>query len=427
MPPTPSTRSPWTWVPSLYMAEGVPFTMVMAVSVVMYKKLGISNAEIALWTSWLYLPWVIKPLWSPVVDMLRTKRFWIVSMQFLLGVLFACVAFVLPAPAFFQYTLAVFWLMAFSSATHDIAADGFYMLALEEHQQAAFVGARSTFYRIAMISGQGAIVILAGTLEAAHGIAQAWSIAFIVISAVFFLFFLYHKFMLPVPPADVPIVSQGSRGMLGEFFATFRSFFYRKEIGIILAFLFLYRVNESQLVKLISPFLLDARDKGGLGLTTAQVGFAYGTVGLAMLLCGGILGGLAISKKGLKFWLLPMVLIIHVPDLMYVLLSRVRPEEFILVCCAVGMEQFAYGFAFTAYMMFMIMVSEGAHKTAHYAICTGLMALGMMLPGMVSGMLQQWLGYRDFFLAVSATVLLGIVVATQIRVDPEFGRKKTSS
>jgi MFS transporter, PAT family, beta-lactamase induction signal transducer AmpG len=421
---TTPTRTPWSWVPSLYMAEGLPFTMVMSVSVIMYKRLGIPNAEIAFWTSILYLPWVVKPLWSPVVDMIRTKRFWIVSMQFLLGILFAGIAFVLPLPGFFQFSLAIFALMAFSSATHDIAADGFYMLALPEHQQAAFVGARSTFYRIAMISGQGGIVIVAGLLEKHYSVSWAWSAAFIVISAVFFLFFLYHKFMLPVPASDVPVISERSRGMLGEFFSTFGSFFNRKGIGVILAFLFLFRLNESQLTKLISPFLLDARVNGGLGLTTEQVGLAYGTIGLAMLLTGGILGGLAISRKGLKFWLLPMVLLIHLPDLMYVLLSRLRPDSFALVCCAVGTEQLAYGFSFTAYMMFMIMVSEGAHKTAHYAICTGLMALGMMLPGMVSGALQQWLGYQNFFLAVSGTTLVGLIIALVARVEPEFGKKK---
>jgi PAT family beta-lactamase induction signal transducer AmpG len=418
-----TSRNPWAWVPSLYFAEGVPFTMVMAVSVIMYKRLEISNAEIALWTSWLYLPWVIKPLWSPFVDMLRTKRFWIVTMQFVIGVALASIALTLHAPHFFQYTLAVFWLMAFSSATHDIAADGFYMLALGQDTQAAFVGIRSLFYRIAMWVGQGGIVILAGTLESRAGIVPAWSVAFFVVAAVFLAFFVYHRIILPYPTADVPVVSEG-RGFLGEFWKTFSSFFWRKEMLWALPFLFLFRLNESQLVKLISPFLLDAREKGGLGLTTTEVGVAYGTVGILMLLTGGILGGLAISKKGLKFWLIPMVLLIHMPDLMYILLSHFQPENFLLVCSAVGVEQFTYGFSFSAYMMFMIMISEGPHKTAHYAICTGLMALGMMLPGMFSGELQQLLGYKTFFLTVSGSAVLGLAAALLVRVPSGFGKKQ---
>ncbi len=420
----PTTRNPWAWVPTLYMAEGIPYTMVMAVSVIMYKRLQVSNAEIALWTSWLYLPWVIKPLWSPVVDMLRTKRFWIVSMQFVLGVALASIALAIPAPHFFQYTLAIFWLMAFGSATHDIAADGFYMLALEEHQQAEFVGMRSLFYRIAMWAGQGAIVILAGTLEEHYGIAWAWSTAFFVVAALFLSFFVYHKFVLPYPVADVPVAGTPGTGFLHEFLSTFRSFFVRKEIGAILAFLLLFRLNESQLIKLITPFLLDARDKGGLGLTTTEVGIAYGTVGILMLLAGGILGGWVISRRGLKFWLLPMVLLVHLPDLMYILLSHFQPGSFALISAAVGVEQFSYGFSFSAYMMFMIMVSEGAHKTAHYAICTGLMALGMMLPGMISGELQELLGYKNFFLMVSVSAIFGLIAALQIKVPQEFGKKR---
>jgi PAT family beta-lactamase induction signal transducer AmpG len=416
-------RNPWVWVPSLYLAEGIPYTIAMSVSVIMYKKMGISNTDIALYTSWLYLPWVIKPLWSPVVDILRTKRFWIVAMQFIVGVTLASVALTIPLPSFFQITLAILWLLAFSGATHDIAADGFYMLALDQGTQAEFIGARSTFYRIAMISGQGFLVILAGYLENHGGIAFAWSVSFMVIAAIFLILSIYHKFILPYPVIDAPKVYDKEKGFLGEFLKTFAIFFKRKEIGLILAFLLLYRLNESQLVKLITPFLLDAREKGGLGLTTSDVGFAYGVVGIIGLLLGGIIGGLAISKMGLKFWLLPMVFAIHIPDLMYVLLSQFRPDHLAIVSAAVGLEQFTYGFSFTAYTMFMILVSEGEHKTAHYAICTGLMAMGMMLPGMVSGKLQEWLGYQTFFLTVLLSIIPAFLVAMNVKVDPEFGKK----
>ena len=420
-------RNPWAWVPSLYLAEGIPYTIAMFVSVIMYKKMGISNADIALYTSWLYLPWVIKPLWSPVVDILRTKRFWIVTMQFIIGVLLASVSLTIPLPSFFQITLAILWLMAFSGATHDIAADGYYMLALDQGTQAEFVGMRSLFYRIAMISGQGLLVILAGYLENHGGIAFAWSVSFIAIAAIFIILSIYHKFILPYPVADSSKAYNKEKGFLGEFLKTFVIFFKRKEIGLILAFLLLYRLNESQLIKLITPFLLDAREKGGIGLTTSDVGFAYGVVGIIGLLLGGITGGFMISKKGLKYWLLPMVFTIHIPDLMYILLSQFRPDNLAIISAAVGLEQFTYGFSFTAYTMFMIMVSEGEHKTAHYAICTGLMALGMMLPGMISGKLQEWLGYQTFFITVLVSVIPALLVAMNIKINPEFGKKKLIS
>ena len=420
-------RNPWAWVPSLYLAEGIPYTIAMFVSVIMYKKMGISNTDIALYTSWLYLPWVIKPLWSPVVDILRTKRFWIVTMQFIIGVLLASVSLTIPLPSFFQITLAILWLMAFSGATHDIAADGYYMLALDQGTQAEFVGMRSLFYRIAMISGQGLLVILAGYLENHGGIAFAWSVSFIAIAAIFIILSIYHKFILPYPVADSSKAYNKEKGFLGEFLKTFVIFFKRKEIGLILAFLLLYRLNESQLIKLITPFLLDAREKGGIGLTTSDVGFAYGVVGIIGLLLGGITGGFMISKKGLKYWLLPMVFTIHIPDLMYIFLSQFRPDNLAIISAAVGLEQFTYGFSFTAYTMFMIMVSEGEHKTAHYAICTGLMALGMMLPGMISGKLQEWLGYQTSFLTVLISIIPAVLVAMNVKINPEFGKKKLIS
>jgi len=420
------TRNPWAWVSTLYFAQGIPYVVVMTVSVIMYKRMGISNTDIALYTSWLYLPWVIKPLWSPFVDMFRTKRFWIVSLQLIIGASLAGVALTIPMPAFFQYTLAVFWLMAFSSATHDIAADGFYMLALEQHQQAAFVGVRSTFYRLAMITGQGILVVLAGYIETNSGgnISLAWSVTFGVLAALFLSFFIYHKFVLPYPVSDKPTLRDGSQGVVQEFFRTFLLFFKKKEIYAILAFLLLYRFAEAQLVKLVSPFLLDARDKGGLGLTTSEVGIVYGTVGIMALTLGGLLGGYVVAKRGLKFWLWIMVCIIHLPDAMFIYLSQVQPENFILINAAVAIEQFGYGFGFTAYMLFMIMVSEGEHKTAHYAICTGFMALGMMIPGMFSGALQEMIGYQSFFIWVVISTIPGFIVAALVKVDPEFGKKK---
>jgi PAT family beta-lactamase induction signal transducer AmpG len=424
----PAGRSPWAWIPTLYFAQGIPYVMVMTVSVIMYKRLGISNTDIALYTSWLYLPWVIKPLWSPLVDLLGTKRLWTVAMQAVIAAMLAMVALSIPAPSFFQYTIAFFWLMAFSSATHDIAADGFYMLGLQQHQQAAFVGVRSTFYRIAMIAGEGALVMLAGTLEQRlGGLRVAWQIAMFVVAAGFFAAFVYHLAVLPRPAADRWRRGASGRALAGEFLRVFADFFRKDRIAVVIAFLLLYRFAEAQLVKLIYPFLLDKQADGGLGLETSAVGLIKGTIGVIALLAGGILGGLAISRHGLRAWLWPMVFIMHLPDLAFLYLAYTQPSSFVLISAAVAIEQFGYGFGFTAYMLYMIMVSEGEHKTAHYAICTGIMALGMMLPGMFSGWLQDHVGYRYFFLWVIVSTIPGFVVAALVKIPAEFGRKKAEN
>lgn len=415
-------RSLWWWIPSLYFGQGIPYVVVMTLSVIMYKKMGISNTDIALYTSWLYLPWVIKPLWSPFVDMFRTKRFWIVSLQLLIGASLAGVALTIPLPQFFQITLAVFWLMAFSSATHDIAADGFYMLALKQHEQAAFVGVRSTFYRISMIAGQGGLVFVAGRVEQATGnVPFAWSIVFIILATLFVSLCIYHKFVLPKPDSDAagPRVTAPVR----EFLAVFGAFLKKKEIAAILAFLLLYRFGEAQLLKLAAPFLLDSADKGGLALSTQQVGIVYGTIGILCLTLGGLLGGYVISLHGLKRWLWPMVLSVNVPHLVYVYLSHALPTNIWQIGAAVALEQFGYGFGFAAYLLYMIMVSDGPHKTAHYAICTGFMALGMMLPGMVSGWVQTQLGYANFFIWICFAAVPAFIATATIRVDKDFGKK----
>ncbi|HTY59488.1 MAG TPA: AmpG family muropeptide MFS transporter [Bacteroidota bacterium] len=421
----PERRNPWVWIPSLYFAEGLPYVVALTVSVIMYKRMGISNTDIALYTSLLYLPWVIKPLWGPVVELIRTKRLWIVTLQLTLGIALAAVAFVIPVPGFFRATLVLFWLMAFASATHDIAADGFYMLGLKEHEQAAFVGVRSTFYRIAMVTGQGVLVVVAGTIETRTGgnTAFAWSVTFGILAAMFLVFFVYHRFMLPYPASDAPAVRRPGESPVREFFKVFELFFNKPDIKTILAFLLLYRFAESQLIKLVSPFLLDPRVKGGLGLTTSEVGIVYGTVGIIALTLGGLVGGFVIPKRGLRFWLWPMVIVMHLPDLMFVYLSQFQPESFLLINAAVALEQFGYGFGFTAYMLYMIMVSEGEHKTAHYAICTGIMALGMMVPGMFSGAIQEWLGYPNFYLWVMLSTIPGFIVTALITIDKDFGKK----
>ena len=411
-------KNPWSWIPTLYFAEGLPYVLVMTVSVIMYKNLGISNTEIAFYTSWLYLPWVIKPFWSPFVDLLKTKRWWITTMQLLIGAGLAGIAFFLPTSFFFQATLAVFWLMAFSSATHDIAADGFYMLALNESEQSLFVGIRNIFYRIATITGQGLLIVLAGMLEKWTGnIPYAWSLVFFVCAGLFIAIGLYHTYQLPKPTTD----KGASLGSLGNLFKTF---FQKKGIVLSLAFILLYRLGEAQLAKLASPFLLDKPEMGGLNLSTEQVGIIYGTIGVIALLLGGIVGGIVASKHGLKKWLWYMVAAMNIPNLVYVYLAFVQPENFWVISSCVAIEQLGYGFGFTAFMLYLIYVAQGPYQTAHYAICTGFMALGMMLPGMIAGWLQEMMGYDWFFVWVCLCTIPGIILAGFLPIPEEFGKKK---
>jgi len=612
----PKQRNPWAWIPTLYFAEGIPYVVAMTVSVIMFKRMGISNTDIALYTSWLYLPWVIKPLWSPIVDLLKTKRWWIVIMQLFIGAALGGVALALPLPGYFQITMIFLWLLAFSSATHDISADGFYMLGLDEHQQTYFVGIRSTFYRIAMITGQGLLIILAGFFETATGLppieinvtakptithqislpevvqsspqsgnsyfatfpktviistqniqqqqldsirqlvkdhnltlgfisngkqlaaAQkankdswwtsyissplkqflqkhfqnkeiiqadnttvgnvavvavklngqpeadkemilnmkwqtgdkslqliegerlaftlqnwdqpayiliqadpklntstestfkgtsgnihlAWSITFVILAAMFVILSFYHRLILPYPASDLNH-NEGHESLFKAFFKTFSSFFQKKEIWVILSFLMFYRLGEAQLIKMASPFMLDPRQLGGLGLTTGDVGLIYGTFGIIALMAGGILGGLAASKKGFRYWLWWMVLAINIPHLAYVYMAYAQPTNYLVICLCAAIEQFSYGFGFTAYMLYMIYISEGENKTAHFAIATGFMALGMMIPGMFSGWLQEIIGYKYFFVWVMLCMIPAMIPVFFVKVKPGFGIK----
>ncbi len=420
-------NSPWLWIPSLYFAQGLPYVAVMTISVIMYKRLGISNTDIALYTSCLYLPWVIKPFWSPFVDLLKTKRWWVLVMQWLVGAGLAGVALMIPMNFFFQLTLAVFWLVAFSSATHDIAADGFYMLALDAREQSLYVGIRSAFYRVATIAGQGLLVVLAGLLERWTGqVTVAWSITFFILAGLFMAFALYHQRMLPRPHADRPVMGGLVRtsDIFREFFSTFSSFFRKKQAWVAILFMLFYRFPEAQLVKLINPFLLDPLEKGGLGLTTEEVGLVYGTVGIIGLTIGGIIGGVCAARGGLRRWLWPMACSLSLTCLTFVYLGYVQPQNLLIISSCVFIEQFGYGFGFTAYMLFLIYYSEGTHQTAHYAICTAFMALGMMLPGMAAGWIQEQIGYELFFVWVMLCCMATIAVCAFVHIDPEYGVEK---
>ena len=412
-------RSAWSWVPSLYFAEGLPYVIVMSVSVIMYKNFNLSNTDIAFYTGWLYLPWVIKPLWSPFVDLFKTKRWWITTMQMLVGIGFAAIAFTLHLPHMIELSLAFFWLMAFSSATHDIAADGFYLLAVpDKDEQALFVGIRSTFYRISTIAGQGLLVLIAGYLiDHNVAIATAWSITFAVMAILFIALFVYHRLILPKPTTDHATSDSTTPGsILKGFFRTFVTFFQKPHAWSAIVFMLLYRLPEALLVKITSPFLLDSVEKGGMGMTTLQVGIATGTVGIIGLTLGGILGGVCASHGGLKRWLWPMVAAISLPNIVYVIMAYTHPALWV-INVLIFIEQFGYGFGFTAYMLFLIHYAEGESTTAHYALCTAFMAMGMMIPGMVAGWLQELLGYQHFFIVICILCAVTIGVCCFIKLD----------
>ena len=420
---------PASWVPTLYFAEAMPYVAIMAVTVIMYKRLGISNTDIALYTSWLYLPWVIKPLWSPFVDIIKTKRWWFLAMELFIGAGFAGVALTIPMPNFFQMSLALFWLLAFGSATHDIAADGFYMLGLKPHHQSFYVGIRSLFYRFGTLFGQGAMVWIAGLLESSLGnVPLAWSLTFYIMAGIFIAIWAYHRFIIPYPDSDHKKETAASvSGILADLGNVFVEFFKKKQILAALLFMLLFRLPEAQLVKISGLFLIDDVANGGLGLSTAEIGVVQGTVGVLGIILGGILGGMVVSRHGLKRWLWPMVAAISLPDLVYVYLSITQTSNLWAIGSCLFVEQFGYGFGFSAYMLYLIYFSQGKNSTAHYALCTGFMALGMMLPGMLAGWMQEMLGYQNFFWWVVICCAATVAVCAFINVDSDFGKKVAKS
>ncbi len=485
------TRNPWLFIPTSYFAEGLPYILINSVSVILYKNMGVSNADIAFWTSWLYLPWVIKMLWGPMVDMYATRRKWLVYSQLIMACCLAAAALSLTGKHFFAISLLTFAIGAFVSATHDIATDGFYMLALTKEDQALFVGIRSMFYRFAMIFGTGFLVYRAGQLQEALGdIPGSWSIMLIVSAGIFLALFLYHRFILPYPSEDVPkakaepIAVMRSLGTMAGYLAAagllvwlfnmlsglgqklgavalivaalvyaarkylspylkkqlaaedssfneaFISYFTMDGIGYIIAFILLYRLAEAMLLKLTSPFLLDAVAKGGLGISTSEVGIIYGGAGIFALIVGGILGGWLISKFGFRKCLWPMVFALHVPDVFYLYMAYAQPAlrqitlwghniPFGPVPLLVAAEQFGYGLGLTVFTVYLMMICKGKYKTAHFAISTGIMALGMMIPGMISGKLQEAVGYQHFFLAVCLLTIPGILVIFRLPIRDE--------
>lgn len=433
--------SPWAWVPTLYFAQGIPYFIVNNISVLMFAKMGVPNGEMALFTSLLYLPWTIKPFWSPFIDIIKTKRWWIISMQILMSIAFILLTLSIPKPdeatiaagttpiSMFTITLVLFIITAFASATHDIAADGFYMLALKQSDQAAFVGIRSTFYRLASIFGQGVLVAIAGAIELRNkDIPLSWTITMLVTAVMFSLVTFYHLFAIPKPTSDKSVLTPGTasaKAIFQEFGRTFATYFTKPGVWLAIAFMLLYRLPEAFLIKMCMPFLVASKEAGGLELSTAEVGIVYGTIGVIFLTVGGILGGLFASRIGLKKSIWWMAACMTLPCLTFVYLAIGQPDNLFAISTAIAIEQFGYGFGFTAYMLYMMYFSEGEFKTSHYAICTAFMALSMMIPGMFAGYLQEAVGYINFFwiviLCCAATIV--VTVFADRKIDPTYGKK----
>jgi PAT family beta-lactamase induction signal transducer AmpG len=451
--PARSRLADWAWIPTLYFTSGLPYVSVATLSVVMYKNLGVSNEVVSRVTSDVLWPWVLKPLWSPLIELIGTQRRWVVAMQAVMAVAMFAAAWFVPTDSFLIGTLVCFWLIAIGSATHDIAADGFYMASMPNpRDQAWWVGIRNSFYRVSTIVGSGGLVFLVGELasgfkysrdfarttygagaeqslagwlgefarEDAFSAAEAWNVVLSGVGVFLAAVAVYHAFALPRPARLTP-KAKNVADAIATFQATFVTFFQKPGIGLALAYLLLYRISEAPLAKLKQPFLLDPREEGGLGLSNQQLGLLDGTIGVALLLVGGILGGMVVAKWGLRRWLVPMALAINLPNGLYVLLAFQQPESLFTIGAVVGFEQLMYGFGFAGYMLYMLQLARGEHQTAHYALCTGFMALGMMIPGRFAGKIQEMLGYEQFFVLVFALAIPSILITffAPLREEPQ--------
>ena len=413
----------WLWIPSLYFASGLPYHAITSISDIMYKDMGISNADIALYTSILLIPWTIKPLWSPFVEMLSTRRKWTLYSQIALAICFTAVAFAIPSAYFLPLTLGAFMFGAFVSSTHDIALDGFYILGLPQDKQSFFSGIRNTFYRIATVFSSGVLVMLANKLSNHFGNNIAWSATFITVAAIMAILFIYHRKALPCPENDICRKTNSIKEIFNNFGDIIKTYFQKPRIGATILFLLLFRFPEAQLGKIGKLFLMDSIEAGGLALSLGDIGFVNGVIGIVGLIAGGIAGGICISRKGLKYWLWPMVIAISLPDIVYVYMSSVLPQDITTISCCIFIEQLGYGFGFTAYTLYMIYFAQGKYPTAHFAISTAFMSLGMMLPGMISGKIQEYLGYEKFFVWIMACTIITFAVSSLIKIDKNFGKK----
>jgi PAT family beta-lactamase induction signal transducer AmpG len=421
VPGNPRPKPPYRWVPTLYFAEGVPFFAISLIAGILYKRLGLGNDVIALYTKLLLLPWSLKPLWSPLLEMFKTKKYFVVLLQLFGGASLCLVALCLPLPAYFLYTIVLFAVVAFCSSTHDIAADGLYIASLSTKEQAAYAGWQSGFYSVARLFSQGGLIILAGYLESRMDIRHAWMAIFAGMGAMLMLLGLYHARALPTGGAA------RHSGSLHEMAATFSdvliTFLKKPNIYLLLLFILLYRAGEGQVVTIGPLFLVDKRVAGGLGLSMDTFGTIYGTFGTLAFLGGTILGGYFTSWLGLRRAILPLICAMNFPNLSYVYLSVVRPTDHVQIGSAMCVEMFGYGFGFVGVMLLMMQeIAPGKYQTAHYAFANSLMNLGLMIPGAVSGKIQMALGYRRFFIWVLISSIPALILSRFIPI----GRRAAS-
>ena len=421
----PKKDNAWLWIPTLYFASGLPYHAITSISDIMYKDMGIDNASIAMYTSILLIPWTIKPLWSPIVEMTGTRRKWTIVSQGILAICFALVALCIPSSNFLALTLTVFMAGAFISSTHDIALDGFYIISLPQEKQSFFSGIRNTFYRIAVVFSSGILVMLADSIaKRCENTATGWSITFATTAAIMALLYLYNRRTMPHPALDTSNATSSIKSIFSNYGGIISSYFKKPGIGATLAFLLLFRLPEAQLAKIGKLFLMDRAEKGGLGLEMGDIGFINGVIGIIGLIAGGIIGGICISRKGLKYWLWPMVVAISLPDAVYVYMSMAMPENLTIIGSCIFIEQLGYGFGFTAYTLYMIYFAQGKYPTAHFALSTAFMSLGMMLPGMFAGILQERMGYSNFFLWIMLCTAVTFAVSAIIKIEPNFGKRQ---
>ena len=423
--PTPARRrSPIFWVPTAYFGMGLPFVVLNMVAVLMYKGLGVSDAKIAFWTSLIMLPWTLKPLWSPLLEMYRTKKFFVVLTQMVSGVTFGLIALSLHLPSFFAVTIALFAIVAFSGATHDVACDGVYMDELNAQEQAKYIGWQGAFYNLAKILANGGLVWLAGMLKDEFGVVHAWMIVMLMCAGIMILIGLYHIRILPSGGGASGEVNT-VRDALNVLWEVIRSFFQKKHIAFYIVFIILYRFAEGYALKIVPLFLKAPVADGGLGLSTQDIGLVYGTFGAGAFILGSLLAGYYISAYGLRKTLFSLCCAFNIPFLVYLLLALYQPSNLLIIGTAIVFEYLGYGFGFVGLMLFMMQqVAPGKHQMAHYAFATGIMNLGVMLPGMMSGYLSDWLGYRDFFVWVLIATIPAFVVTWLVPFTYPDGKKK---
>ena len=395
----PTRKHAAFWVPTLYTAEGLPFVVVNVVSVLMYKSLGLTDTEIAFFTSLVAIPWALKPIWGPLMEMFKTKKYFVLATQFAGGISFGLLALSLHLPSYFAWSIVFFGLIAINSAVHDTAADGIYISVLSDSEQSKYVGWQGAFYNVGKILSQGAFVYLAGVLETSVGVVTAWAIVMGSFGGILLLMSLYHYFMLPTGGSAGTVKS--FKEVAGTFGDVVVTFFQKKYILWAVVFLVLYRFAEGQAIKIVPLFMRAAREQGGLGLSTEEIGVLYGLFPPFAFILGSVLSGYFTARRGLRKALIVLCAFFNIPFGVYTFLAIAQPEEFLTISSLVVFEYFGYGFGFVGLTLFMMQqIAPGKYKMAHYALATSLMQLGFLLPSMISGWMSDLLGYQSFFIWV---------------------------